>query len=61
MGDMNRYEVCVVPWEHGWELHVDGVGVTQVEDLSDVDAQVRSLVQAVLEVDASDAVVAILR
>ena len=32
------------PWAHGWELHVDGVGVTQVRVLHQAQQQVRDLV-----------------
>lgn len=29
---MDEYNVRAVPWQGGWELHIDGVGVTQVDD-----------------------------
>jgi DNA-directed RNA polymerase specialized sigma24 family protein len=31
-------------WEHGWELHIDRVGVTQSRSLSDADMMARDLV-----------------
>lgn len=34
--------VRVVPWTQGWELHIEGQGVTQVGDLADIEVQVRS-------------------
>lgn len=42
-------------WKHGWELHVDGVGVTQVRTLAAAEQQVRDLVETMLDIDASDA------
>ncbi|GAA4909514.1 hypothetical protein LX16_2863 [Stackebrandtia albiflava] len=35
------YEVVAKRWEHGWELHIDGVGVTQCEAIKDAEAMVR--------------------
>jgi uncharacterized protein YggE len=29
MAAVTTYNVTAVRWEHGWELHIDGVGVTQ--------------------------------
>ena len=43
--------------ESGWELHVDGVGVTQVDDLSDADAQARDLIETMMELRSSDILV----
>lgn len=46
------YRVQAKRWEHGWELHIDGVGVTQSRTLHDAEAMVRDY----LEVDdATDA------
>jgi hypothetical protein len=30
---MTRYAVTAKRWKHGWELHIDGVGVTQSRTL----------------------------
>lgn len=49
------YRAEAVRWKHGWELHVDGVGVTQVRTLATADQQVRDLVETMLDIDASDA------
>jgi len=35
------YNVTAKRWEHGWELHIDGIGVTQSRLLSDAEAMVR--------------------
>lgn len=40
-------------WDKGWELHVDGVGVTQTDDLADADAMVASYVTAACGLQAS--------
>jgi len=54
------YTARMVPWEHGWELHVDGIGVTQVSSLEDdAEQQVRNLVETTIGRDASDATVRI--
>lgn len=31
---MNNYHVTARRWAHGWELHIDGVGVTQSRSLA---------------------------
>jgi len=31
-------------WEHGWELHIEGVGVTQSHGLKDAEMMVRDLI-----------------
>lgn len=31
-------------WENGWELHIDGVGVTQSFNLDDADRMVRDYI-----------------
>jgi hypothetical protein len=41
MAGVNRYVVRAVRWEHGWELHIDGVGVTQSHGLRDAKRMVR--------------------
>ena len=38
---MTTYNVRAVRWEHGWELHIDGVGVTQSRGLTDAERMVR--------------------
>lgn len=39
------YRVRAVRWSKGWELHVEGVGVTQVRTLRDAAQQVADLVE----------------
>lgn len=38
---MTTYNVRAVRWEHGWELHIEDVGVTQSRGLNDADRMVR--------------------
>lgn len=42
---MKTYTARARRWEHGWELHVDGVGVTQVRLLQNAEQQVRDLIE----------------
>lgn len=35
------YTVTAKRWEKGWELHIDGVGVTQSRTLADAERMVR--------------------
>lgn len=55
VGAVNTYTARAVRWEHGWELHVEGVGVTQVKTLATAEDQVRDLVETMLDIDASEA------
>jgi DNA-directed RNA polymerase specialized sigma24 family protein len=41
---MNTYQVLARRWEHGWELHIDGVGVTQSRTLWDAEMMARDLI-----------------
>lgn len=41
---MTDYQVRAKRWKHGWELHIDGLGVTQSRTLRDADAMVRDFV-----------------
>ncbi|GLI02950.1 helix-turn-helix domain-containing protein [Phytohabitans aurantiacus] len=38
------YEVRARHWAHGWELHIDGVGVTQSRSLADAEEMVRDYI-----------------
>ena len=39
-----RYEVRARRWARGWELNIDGVGVTQSHSLSDAEEMVRDYI-----------------
>lgn len=44
------YEVVAKRWKHGWELHIDSVGVTQSRTLLDAESMVRDYVAMLLDV-----------
>lgn len=48
---MTTYVTHARRWESdsdgGWELYVDGVGVTQVDHLNDAEAQVRDFIETI--------------
>jgi predicted XRE-type DNA-binding protein len=44
MAAVNTYTAHARKWEGGWELHIDGVGVTQSRTLRDAERMVRSYV-----------------
>jgi hypothetical protein len=54
------YTVRARHWERGWELHVDGVGVTQSRTLAAADAMVRDYLRLDGHADWHDAALAIL-
>lgn len=46
------YRVRAKRWTRGWELHIDGVGVTQSRSLADAEAMVRDYISLDLDVPA---------
>jgi CHAD domain-containing protein len=40
-------------WKHGWELHIDGVGVTQSRTLATAEQMVRDYVETLTDQDVS--------
>lgn len=38
---MTTYQVTARRWERGWELHIDGVGVTQCRRLTEAEEMVK--------------------
>ncbi len=44
--EVKTYTVRPVRSKHGWELHIDGVGVTQVDDLEQARAAARDYIEA---------------
>ena len=44
---MRTYAVLAKRWDRGWELHVEGVGVTQSQGLVDAEGMARSYVTLV--------------
>ncbi|WP_300611064.1 hypothetical protein [Trebonia sp.] len=41
---MKTFQVRARRWEHGWELHIDQVGVTQSHSLRDAEMMARDLI-----------------
>jgi hypothetical protein len=56
---MTTYVVRAKRWAHGWELHIDGVGVTQSRMLGGAEQMVRDYVETLTDRDVSDATVVI--
>jgi hypothetical protein len=56
---MTTYVVRAKRWAHGWELHIDGVGVTQSHTLGGAEQMVRDYIETLTDRDVSDATVVI--
>ncbi len=56
---MTTYSVTARHWKRGWELHVDGVGVTQCRALAEAEPMVRDYIESLTGTDASDAAVVV--
>lgn len=56
---MSTYTARARPWEHGWELYVDGVGVTQCRVLDRAEQQVRDFLATWLDRDMDDATITV--
>jgi DNA-directed RNA polymerase specialized sigma24 family protein len=54
MAQMSTYTVRAKRWKHGWELHIDGVGVTQSRNLDGAEQMVRDYIEALTDRDTSD-------
>lgn len=50
MASVKTYTARAKRWEHGWELHIDGVGVTQSHSLLEAEMMVRDYIALDLEV-----------
>jgi hypothetical protein len=42
--DKTTYTVMAKRWDHGWELHIEGIGVTQSRTLNDAESMVRDYI-----------------
>ncbi len=49
---MTVYRVTAKRWAHGWELHIDGEGVTQSRSLGDAESMVRDYITLLHDVPA---------
>jgi hypothetical protein len=47
------YNVTAKRWKHGWELHIDGVGVTQSRTLDTAEQMVRDYIETLTDKDVS--------
>jgi predicted XRE-type DNA-binding protein len=56
---MSTYTVRAKRWKHGWELHIDGIGVTQSRNLDGAEQMVRDYIETLTDRDTSDDVVVI--
>jgi DNA-directed RNA polymerase specialized sigma subunit len=56
---MSTYNVRARRWKHGWELHIDGVGVTQSRNLAGAEQMVRDYIESLTDHDTADDVVII--
>ena len=45
------YLVSPRQWRHGWELHIDGVGVTQARTKDEAERMARDFIALDLDVD----------
>jgi hypothetical protein len=50
---MSTYTVRAKRWLHGWELHIDGVGVTQSRSLGDAERMVRDYIETLTDRDVT--------
>ncbi|MGI9155377.1 MAG: antitoxin HicB [Marmoricola sp.] len=48
------YNVSATKWSGGWELHIEGEGVTQCKTLDKAETTVRDYLQTLHEADFSD-------
>jgi hypothetical protein len=49
----HTFTVKAKRWKHGWELHIDGVGVTQSRTLATAEQMVRDYVETLTDQDVS--------
>jgi predicted XRE-type DNA-binding protein len=56
---MTTYTVRAKRWKHGWELHIDGIGVTQSRNLGGAEQMVRDYIETLNDHDTTSDVVVI--
>jgi DNA-directed RNA polymerase specialized sigma24 family protein len=54
MAHMSTYTVRARRWKHGWELHIDDVGVTQSRNLAGAEQMVRDYIETLTDHDTAD-------
>jgi DNA-directed RNA polymerase specialized sigma subunit len=55
------YTVNATRWEHGWELHVEGVGVTQSKSLSSASRIAREYISLVRSISDESTIEVLIR
>jgi predicted transcriptional regulator len=48
---VTTYTVTAKRWAHGWELHIDGIGVTQARSLSVAESTAREYIAFALDIE----------
>ena len=51
---MSTYTVRAKRWKHGWELHIEGIGVTQSRNLDGAEQMVRDYIETLTDHDTAD-------
>lgn len=51
---MSTYNVTAKRWAKGWELHIDGVGVTQSRTLASAEDMVREYIALMFDLDDAE-------
>jgi hypothetical protein len=54
MAAMSTYTVRATRWAHGWELHIDGMGVTQSRNLDGAEQMVRDYIESLTGLDTGN-------
>jgi len=54
------YNVTAKRWKHGWELHIDGIGVTQSRTLDAAEQMVRDYIETLTDKDVSSDTVVVM-
>src|SRR5215472_17187337 len=54
MASMTTYTVRAKRWLHGWELHIDDLGVTQARNLGEAERMVRDYIETLTDRNTSD-------
>jgi DNA-directed RNA polymerase specialized sigma24 family protein len=50
---MSTYNVRAKRWKHGWELHIDGIGVTQSRNLDGAEQMTRDYIETLTDHDTT--------
>ena len=56
---MTIYRVTATHWNRGWELHIEGVGVTQCRCLDEAESTVREYIKFRTGTDSGEAMIVV--